>query len=167
MQILFYNKIRLFEIFLFLCLFFLIYILYKYNKCHRNTLSALIKPQARFPYLQISVSSCLTQGFDTLKTQQNAICIALQCIELQCILVTSFALLCIALQCIFVLPIAFQCIAHQRIPDTHKKDPNFFANVRTRPLTDFIDFLGLKSIFVFWLFCWFFCWLCLCFNRFI
>ena len=96
------------------------------------------------------------KGFNTLKTQQNAICIALQCIELLCILVTSLALpcitllslallcielLCITLQCIFVLP-----IAHQGIPDTHRKDPNFFANVRTWPLTDFIDFLGLKSV---------------------
>lgn len=34
----------------------------------------------------------------------------------------------------------------------NKKDPNFFANVRTRLLTDFIDFSGFIFIFLFWSF---------------
>ena len=64
-----YNKIRLLGSGLFLCLFFLLYILYLTLMSHKNTLFALKQPQAQFDYLSISVFSCLTQGFDTLKTQ--------------------------------------------------------------------------------------------------
>ena len=70
---------------LFLCLFFLLYILYKYNSSPKNTLFSIKRLQAQIDYLRISVLFCLTQGFITLKTQANAICIALQCIELLCI----------------------------------------------------------------------------------
>lgn len=92
----------------------------------------LKRTQAHFRYLSISIFYCLTQGFNTLKTQQNAIYIALQGIEL----------LCITLQCIFVLPIALQ-----GIPDLLGEGPNFFANVRTCPLTDFIKNSALKFVF--------------------
>ncbi len=40
-----------------------------------------------------------------------------------------------------------------------QKDPKNRVDVRTCMHPDFIDFLGLKSVFVFWL--------CLCFDRFI
>ena len=54
---------------------------------------------------------------------------------------------CIALLCIAFLAIALQGIALLGMVQPQQKDPNFFANVRTCPLTDFIDFLGLKFIF--------------------
>ena len=89
---------------------------------------------------------------------QNTIYKELQCIELQCIPPLSFALLSIALlslkpqciepQCIPFLCITAQCIALQGLQIPDRKDPNFFANVRTWLPTDFIDFLGYKSIFL-------------------
>jgi len=72
---------------------------------------------------------------------------------------SSLALLCIRLQCILVLCITAQCIALQGIQAGVRKDPKNRVDVRTCLHTDFIDFLGFKSIFVFWL--------CLCFDRFI
>jgi hypothetical protein len=87
------------------------------------------------------------KGFNTLKTQQNAIYIALQYIELQCIALQSLALLSLRLQCILVLPIELQCITLQGIQAGVRKDPKNCAFVRTRLLTDFIDFLDLKSVF--------------------
>ena len=73
--------------------------------------------------------------------------LALLCIEVLCIALLSLELQCITLQCITLLCITAQCIALQGIPDPHNKDPNFFANVRTRLPTDFIDFLGFRCVF--------------------
>jgi hypothetical protein len=103
--------------------------------------------EAQKRYLPISILFCLTQGFITI-----LIYIALQCIRPQCITPLSLALLCIAplpieLLCIPLQCILLLCITLLRIPDTHKKDPNFFVNVRTCMHTDFIDFLGFKSVF--------------------
>jgi len=97
------------------------------------------------------------KGFDTLKTQQNAIYKELQCIVFQCIAMQSLALPCITalslrllslrLQCITLLCITAQCITLRGIQAGVRKDPKNFANIRTRLLTDFIDFLDLKSVF--------------------
>lgn len=73
--------------------------------------------------------STLMHGLSSLAL----LCIELQCIELQCI-----TLLCITPQGIAVLGM---------VQEPATKDPNFFANVRTWTLTDFIDFLGFKFIF--------------------
>lgn len=57
---------------------------------------------------------------------------------------STIAILCIRLLCITVLSLKPQCITLQGIPDLLGEDPNFFANVRTRLLTDFIKILALK-----------------------
>jgi len=103
-------------------------------------LFTLKRPQAQFAQTRESVF--INPPKPALRPAQRYL--ALQCIALQCIPVISLRLLCITALCIFLLCITLQCITHQRIPDLLGEDPNFFANVRTRPLTDFIDFLALK-----------------------
>ena len=92
------------------------------------------------------------KGFDTLKTQQNAIYKELQCIVFQCIAMQSLALPCITALSLRLLSLRLQCITAQcitlrGIQAGVRKDPKNFANIRTRLLTDFIDFLDLKSVF--------------------
>jgi hypothetical protein len=57
---------------------------------------------------------------------------------------STLAILSLRLQCITAQCITLQCITLRGIPDLLGEDPNFFANVRTRLLTDFIKILALK-----------------------
>ena len=123
----------------------------------KNMILTIKQPQAQKGKTPISVLTGSRDG-SRLRTRQPARrYLALLCIELLCISVLPIDLLCITPLCITLLCITAQCIELQGIPNRHNKDPNFFANVRTCTPTDFIDFLGLKSVFFFWPLC--------CFGR--
>lgn len=135
-------------------IFFIVYIIFnthvsqKYVICIKTTTS----PKPVFQNMHI-YQICETRPDQILQPARRYL--ALQCIEVQCIPLQSLAILCITLLCITLLSLKPQCITLLSLQIPDKKDPNFFANVRTRLQTDFIDFSGLKSVFVFWL--------CLCF----
>ena len=117
----------------------------KYVIYYKKTLSAKSQFMNKHIYL-------INKGFNIDKSQHltlfNTIFIykELQCIEVQCITLRSLALLCIEPQCITLLCITAQCIALQGIQAGDRKDPKNRVDVRTRLHTDFIDFLGFKSV---------------------
>jgi hypothetical protein len=115
----------------------------------KNMILTIKQPQAQNRFSRISILTGSRDGSRLQFCRPARRYLALLCIELLCKASQSIALQCIELLCITLLCITAQCIALQGIQPLHGKDPNYFANVRTRPLTDFIDFLGFKSVFVF------------------
>lgn len=120
--------------------------IYRIGETRPDQIYRICRPARRYLALQCIEVQCKAPLPIELQCIE-VLCIALLSLALLCIASQSLALLCIELQCIPFLCITAQCITVLAIPKPAKKDPNFFANVRTRLQTDFIDFLGFRCVF--------------------